>query len=113
MFCYYLCATFTLISATVSFGFAVEAYLKAKKHDDSALTNAKYALSRSLSLFLVSIGLLMFISKPYLIALSAIMIGVQLFDCIIGIRISKFKMIGPMFTAFGNIAVLLAFLLKR
>ncbi len=112
MFYYYLCAAFTLISAAVSFGFSVEVYLKLRQIEDVGLITAKYAMSRSLSLFLGSIGLLIFISQPYLIALSVIMIGVQLFDGIIGIKISIFKTLGPILTAIGNV-ILLALLLMN
>ncbi len=107
MLYYYLCATFTLISAVVSFGYSIVAYLKSKQQKDTNLNNAKYAMSRSLSLFLGAVGLLIFISVPYLIALSVIMISVQIFDSIIGIKISTFKTVGPLLTAIGNIALLI------
>jgi hypothetical protein len=112
MFYYYLCAIFTLISSAVSFGFSVEAYLKSKSQKDISFTNAKYAMSRSFSLFFVAIGLFIFISDSYLIALSAVMIGIQLFNGIIGIKINTFKTIGPILTAIGNIIVLILFLMK-
>ncbi|MHB9293103.1 hypothetical protein Holit_02223 [Hollandina sp. SP2] len=111
MFYYYLCAFFTLISSAVSFGFSIEACLKIKSQNDLALINAKYAMSRSLSLFLVTIGLFIFTSNLYLIVLSVVMIGIQLLDGIIGIKISIFKTIGPILTAIGNIVVLILFLM--
>ncbi|BBM18685.1 hypothetical protein G15_2351 [Enterococcus avium] len=109
---YYLCAIFTLISAGVSLGFSIEAFLKAKQQPSEAIITAKYAVSRSLSLFLTAIGLLIIRSNPYLIAVSIIMIGVQLFDGIIGIKIGTFKMIGPLLTALGNSMILVLFLLN-
>ena len=109
---YYICAFFTLISSAVSFGFSIEAYLKLKSQKDITFTNAKYAMSRSFSLFFVAIGLFIFISDSYLIALSIIMIGVQLFDGIIGIKINTFKTIGPILTAIGNVILLILFLMK-
>lgn len=109
---YYICAAFTLISAAVSFGFSIDAYNKAKQ-EKNALTNAKYAMSRSLSLLLVAIGLLIFTDATFLIALSAVLIGVQLFDGIIGVKISTFKTVGPLFTAVGNTVVLILFLINR
>ncbi|WP_312025112.1 hypothetical protein [Listeria booriae] len=112
MLYYYLCAVFTLISATVSFGFSMEAYIKAKQAKNSALINAKYAVSRSFSLFLIAIGLLLFKSDSYLIVLSSIMICVQLFDGIIGIKLSVFKTVGPLATAIGNTILLILFLLN-
>jgi hypothetical protein len=113
MFYYYLCALFTSISSAVSFGFSVEAYLKAKPKKDMAFINAKYAVSRSFSLFLVAIGLFIFISDSYLIALSVMMIGIQLFDGVIGIKISAFKTIGPILTAVGNAMILILYIWKR
>jgi hypothetical protein len=67
-------------------------------------------MSRSLSLFLGSIGLFIFISDSYLIALSAVMIGVQLFDGIIGLKINILKTVGPILTATGNLILLILFL---
>ena len=112
MLYYYLCAVYTLISAVVSFGFSVEAYIKSKSQKDAALTNAKYAMVRSLSLFLAAIGLMIFISEPYLITLAGIMIGVQLLDGIVGIKINTFKTIGPILTAAGNVVLLILFLVN-
>lgn len=111
MLFYYLCAAFTFISAAVSFGFSIDAFIKAKSKKGAALTNANYAISRSLSLLLVSIGLFVFPSAPYVVAISAIMIGVQLFDGLIGIKVSRFKTFGPMLTAVSNTAMLVLFLL--
>ncbi|GAT18457.1 hypothetical protein IWT5_00731 [Secundilactobacillus silagincola] len=108
---YYLCAIFTLISATVSFGFAIEAYITAKKQPNHSSTTAQYAVSRSLALLIVSIGLVIFASKPYLIALAVAMILVQLFDGLIGLKVSRFKTIGPLLTALVN-SVLLLMLIK-
>jgi hypothetical protein len=113
MLYYYFCAIFTLISAVVSFGFSIEAYLQSRSVKNLALSNAKYAMSRSFSLFLVSIGLLVYISTPYLIALSLIMIFIQLFDGIIGIKISVFKTVGPILTAVGNAIVLWLLLINQ
>jgi uncharacterized membrane protein YgdD (TMEM256/DUF423 family) len=112
MFYYYLCASFVLISSAVSFGFSIEAFLRSKSQKDITFTNAKYAMSRSFSLFFVAIGLFIFISDSYLIALSVVMIGIQLFDGIIGIKINTFKTIGPIVTATGNVIVLILFLIK-
>lgn len=113
MMYYYLCAIFTLISAAVSFGFSVEAYVQSRQQKDTALNNSKYALSRSLSLFLVAIGLLMWTSVPYLVAISVIMISVQVFDGIIGIKISTFKAVGPLLTAIGNMVLLVLLLVNQ
>ncbi len=77
---YYLCAVWTAISATVSLGFSIEAYVKAKSQHGNELVNAKYATSRSWALFILSIGLFVIVSKSYLVTLSIIMILIQLFD---------------------------------
>ncbi|MFC6253614.1 hypothetical protein ACFP1H_03265 [Secundilactobacillus hailunensis] len=107
---YYLCAIFTLISALVSFGFSIEAYITAKKQPASGLTTAKYAVSRSFAIVIVAIGLVIFISRPYLIGLATIMILIQLFDGLIGLKVSLFKTVGPLLTALVN-AILLFLIL--
>ena len=112
MFFYYLCASFTLISSAVSFGFSIEAYLKSKLIKDNSFINAKYAMSRSFSVFFVATGLFIFISDSYLIALSIVVIAIQLLDGTIGIKINTFKTIGPILTAIGNSFVLILFLMK-
>lgn len=108
---YYLCAIFTLISAAVSLGFAIEAYITAKKQSNHSSTTAQYAFSRSLALLIVSVGLVIFVSKPYLIALAVTMILVQFFDGLIGLKVSRFKTVGPLLTALVN-GVLLLLLIK-
>ncbi|EBF6196039.1 hypothetical protein FI742_14820, partial [Listeria monocytogenes] len=80
------------------------------KVNGDASINAKYALSRSLSLLIVVLGLFIFKSDAFLVALSLVMIGVQLFDGIIGIKISTFKTVGPLLTAVGNVVMLILFL---
>lgn len=112
MLYYYLCAIITLISSVVSFGFSIQSYLKARPQKDAALTNAKYAVSRSLSLLIAIVGALIFVSIPYLTALSIVMIGIQLFDGIIGRKISTFKTVGPIMTAAANAVVLVLLLIK-
>jgi hypothetical protein len=113
MIYYYLCAVFTLISSAVSLGFSAEACLKAKPQGGAVLFNAKYAAARSFSLFLISIGLTIFTNAQYLITVSVIMISVQLFDGIIGIKISGFKTIGPVLTALVNAVLLALFLFNN
>ena len=107
---YYLCAVFTLISVSVSFGFSIDAYLKSRSEKGVANNNAKYALARSISIMLAAIGLFIIKSDSYLIAISAIMIVIQFIDGIIGIKISKFKTYGPLLTAGGNLVLLILFL---
>ncbi|EAD4739079.1 hypothetical protein BLG51_15020 [Listeria monocytogenes] len=88
----------------------MDALLKSRKVNGDASINAKYALSRSLSLLIVVLGLFIFKSDAFLVALSLVMIGVQLFDGIIGIKISTFKTVGPLLTAVGNVVMLILFL---
>ncbi|MFD1484462.1 hypothetical protein ACFQ5J_04350 [Lacticaseibacillus baoqingensis] len=90
-----VCALVTAISACVSLGFASQACWQAKNTAGSALINAQYAFSRSLALVIAVCGLLIFPARGYLVALALTMIGVQLFDGIIGQRASRFKTWGP------------------
>lgn len=109
---YYICSVFTLISAAVSLGFSVDAYLKARSLATVAVTNAKYAISRSASILIVIVGLFFFQNTIFLAAMAIIMIMVQLFDAVIGIKISAFKTFGPLLTAIGNLVVLILFLIN-
>ncbi|EGJ5773434.1 TPA: hypothetical protein ACSY99_00565 [Listeria monocytogenes] len=97
-------------SASVNFRFSLDALLKYRKVNGDALINAKYAVSRSLSLLIVALGLFIFKSDAFLVALSLVMIGVQLFDGVIGIKISTFKTVGPLLTTVGNVIMLILFL---
>jgi hypothetical protein len=106
---YVICAIFTAISGAASFGFSVDAFVKAKTEGEAALVNAKYALSRSLATLLCCAGFV-FSSVQYLTAVALAMICVQLVDGIIGIKISAFKTVGPLATAAVN-AVLLGLLI--
>ncbi|MCH5462784.1 hypothetical protein HC026_11705 [Lactobacillus sp. LC28-10] len=107
---YYWCAIFTLISAVVSAGFSTEAYFNARALSKDALTTAKYAASRSAALVIVAVGLIIWPLKPYLVALATVMIFVQLFDGLIGIKVSLFKTLGPLLTALVNVILLLLYL---
>jgi len=101
---YYICSAFTAISAFVSFGFSIEAFIKAKNLDGSASTNAMYAISRSSALVLGSIVPFFFYSISYLAAITIIMVMVQAFDAFIGYKIkNNFKTFGPMLTSIGNL----------
>ncbi|GAD15650.1 hypothetical protein ABC628_09845 [Lentilactobacillus otakiensis] len=104
---FYLCAAMTLISSTVSLGFSFQALFQAKTKDALAQNNAKYAISRSVSLWILSLAVFIFPSTLFLIIISSAMIMVQLLDGIIGIKISRFKTIGPLLTATVNLILLL------
>ncbi|WP_378107723.1 hypothetical protein [Cohnella cellulosilytica] len=102
-----------MISAIVSFGFSLDAYSKAKRQGESALTNAMYAMSRSFSLVLACLIPIFFETYSYLLAVAAAMIGVQFFDGFVGLRVKNaFKTIGPFATAAGNGLLLLLLLLN-
>ncbi|WP_390408978.1 hypothetical protein [Lacticaseibacillus jixiensis] len=105
-----LLAIITAISAAVSLGFAIQAYTQSRNTNGPASTNAKYAFSRSLALALAACGLVIIHDSGYLIALAVVMSGVQLFDGIIGLKISRFKTFGPLLTAIANLIVLILFL---
>jgi len=102
---YYICAAMTAISACVSFGFSIEAFIKGKKAKDESFTNAMYAMSRSGALAICSFIPFFNSALQGLIEISIIMIIVQGFDAIIGFKIrSVFKTIGPLLTSVGNLA---------
>ncbi|MGX7420637.1 hypothetical protein ACWOFR_17835 [Carnobacterium gallinarum] len=106
---YSICLIVTIMSAVVSFGFSVRACLGIKEQNETALINAFYALSRSFSILLIALGLVIFPSIVYLIIVSSLMIGIQISDSLIGMKISLFKTIGPLLTALVNsVALVLA-----
>lgn len=109
---YLICTILTAISALVSLGFASQAYFQLQGNDGVALTNAKYALSRSIALVIAACGLLVFHDSGYLVALAIVMVAVQFFDGIIGKKISAFKTVGPLLTAAANAVVLIFYLMQ-
>ena len=105
---YYMCSTITAISACVSLGFSIEAFIKAKHVGSEAFTNAMYSLSRSCALAFSSFIPFLFHSISYLLLMSLIMIFIQALDAIIGFKIrNKFKTYGPMLTSIGNLIFLI------
>ncbi|MFD1394073.1 hypothetical protein ACFQ3L_10895 [Lacticaseibacillus jixianensis] len=109
---YQLCAIITAISTAVSLGFAAQAYWQTRSSQTAAATNARYALSRSAALAIAALGLLVFHSPEYLTALAVAMTFVQLFDGVIGRRISTFKTVGPTLTGVANAIVLALYLMQ-
>ena len=88
---YFVLAIFTIISASVSLGYSIQAC--ASSHN----INAYYALSRSLPLFLLTI--------------SIAMILVQFLDAIVGYKSKDgFKTYGPLATSVVNLILLIVFL---
>ncbi|MCQ1497412.1 hypothetical protein NNI22_04970 [Staphylococcus aureus] len=101
---YFVLAIFTLISASVSLGYSIQA---CASHN----INAYYALSRSLPLFLLAIFSLVIHSAIFLITISIAMILVQFLDAIVGYKSKDvFKTYGPLATSVVNLILLIVFL---
>ncbi|HXO60666.1 MAG TPA: hypothetical protein VN850_02545 [Candidatus Acidoferrales bacterium] len=105
---FWICATITAISATVSASFSVAGLLGAGIHDRFA----QYAASRSIAILLVVLILLGFRSRIGIAAMALTMSLVQLFDAVIGVLShDASKTYGPLFLALiGFVSV--AFLLR-
>jgi hypothetical protein len=105
---FWICATITAISATVSASFSVAGLLGAGVHDRFAL----YAASRSIAILLVVLIFLGFRSRAGIAAMALTMSLVQLFDAVIGVLShDASKTYGPLFLALiGFVSV--AFLLR-
>lgn len=77
MMIFYFCAAMTFISAAVSFGFSIDVYRSATKE---TLSNAMYAVSRSLALLIAMTVPFIYHVDAYLCAVAITMILVQFFD---------------------------------
>jgi hypothetical protein len=105
---FWICATITAISATVSASFSVAGLLGAGIHDRFA----QYAASRSIAILLVVLGFLGLRSRIGIAAMALTMSLVQLFDAVIGVLLhDSGKTYGPLFLALIGF-VSLAFLLR-
>jgi hypothetical protein len=104
---FWICATITAISATVSASFSVVGLLGPGIHDPFAL----YAASRSIAIPLVVLIFLGFRSRAGIAAMALTMSLIQLLDAVIGvISHDSSKTYGPLFLAlmgFLSIAFLL------
>ncbi|HCV9276773.1 TPA: hypothetical protein OWY71_000939 [Staphylococcus aureus] len=99
---YFVLAIFTIISASVSLGYSIQAC--ASSHN----INAYYA---RLSLFLLAIFSLVIHSAIFLITISIAMILVQFLDAIVGYKSKDvFKTYGPLATSVVNLILLIVFL---
>jgi hypothetical protein len=105
---FWICATITAISATVSASFSVAGLLGAGIHDRFA----QYAASRSIAILLVVLIFLGFRSRIGIAAMALTMSLVQLFDAVIGVLShDASKTYGPLFLSLiGFVSV--AFLLR-
>lgn len=98
------CAVITTISAAVSLGFSVAAAARAS---GQTLTMALYASARSLAFTLISVVPFVTASMPWLQAVAAGMIIVQVCDAGVGVTIrDRMKTFGPAGTAVANFAAL-------
>jgi hypothetical protein len=102
---FWICATITAISATVSASFSVAGLLGVDIHDRFA----QYAASRSIAILLVVLIFLGFRSR---IGIAAMALTMRLFDAVIGVLMrDSGKTYGPLFLALiGFVSV--AFLLR-
>jgi hypothetical protein len=105
---FWICATITAISATVSASFSVVGLLGPGIHDQFAL----YAASRSIAIPLVVLIFLGLRSRGGIAAMALTMSLIQLFDAVIGvISHDSSKTYGPLFLSLMGF-VSIAFLLR-
>ncbi len=104
---YFVLAIFTIISASVSLGYSIQAC--ASSHN----INAYYALSRSLPLFLLAIFSLVIHSAIFLITISIAMIFSSIFQMRLLVIKSKdvFKTYGPLATSVSELNIINSFLI--
>lgn len=101
---YFVLAIFTIISASVSLGYSIQAC--ASSHN----INAYYALSQ-LTFIFISYFSLVIHSAIFLITISIAMILVQFLDAIVGYKSEDvFKTYGPLATSVVNLILLIVFL---
>jgi hypothetical protein len=102
---FWVCAFITVASALTSAGFSIAAL----NASCDAYVNAMYAASRSLSLALVGIVVVILRSRTGLMALSAAMVLVQSGDALVGaIDHDLLKTLGPVFLAMLTAGALIA-----
>ena len=102
---FWLCGLVTIASAFTSAGFSIAALFSA----DDAHVNAMYAASRSLSLALASVVVVLARSRAGLLTMAFVMAVVQALDAVIGaIDHEPLKAVGPAFLALVTVAVLIA-----
>ena len=102
---FWLCGLATIASAFTSAGFSIAALSSA----GDAHVNAMYAASRSLSLALASVVVVLARSRTGLLTMAFIMALVQAVDAVIGaIDHQPLKTVGPAFLALVTVAILIA-----
>lgn len=101
---YWVCVAITVISAAVSFGYAVAAFRTAVPASKNA---SDYALARSTALLAVALAAFFVNSAGFAAAVAVAMVLVQAIDAGIGARIrDPLKTYGPALTAVANLAAL-------
>jgi hypothetical protein len=102
---FWLCGLVTIASAFTSAGFSIAAL----SSSGDAHVNAMYAASRSLSLALASVVVVLARSRTGLLTVAFVMAFVQAADAVIGaIDHQPLKTVGPAFLALVTVAVLIA-----
>src|SRR5882762_8314255 len=102
---FWLCALVTIGSAFTSVGFSVAAL----SSSGDAQVNAMYGVSRSLSLALASVVVVLARSRTGLLTVAFVTALVQAGDAVIGaIDHQPIKTLGPAFLALVTVAVLIA-----
>jgi hypothetical protein len=104
---FWLCGLVTIAGAFTSAGFSIAALSSA----GDAHVNAMYAASRSLSLALASVVVVLARSRTGLLTVAFVMALVQAVDAVIGaIDRQLLKTLGPAFLALLTVAVFIALL---
>ena len=103
---FWLCGLVTIANAFTSAGFSIAAL----SSEGDVHINAMYAASRSLSLALASVVVVLARSRTGLLTVAFVMALVQAMDAVIGaINHQPLKTLGPAFLALVTMAVLIAF----
>jgi hypothetical protein len=106
---FWVCSSITVISAAVSFGYAVAGLRGAT---GVAITPSMYALARSIALLVVAVIAPLTGSVAFVAASAIAMIVVQGVDAVIGVRLrDRVKTFGPAATALAGLASLVWVLL--
>ena len=102
---FWACCAVTVISASVSFGYALAGL---RTSSGESRTGYLYAFARSTALLVVAVVALFAGSGPFLVAIASSMTLVQAIDATVGgILHDRVKTIGPAATAVANAACLI------
>jgi hypothetical protein len=102
---YWICASFTLVSALVSLGYSAAALRVPDRDEAGPATH--YAFVRSVTLAVVALVPLLGARHDWLIAIATAMVLVQAGDAVVGAMTrDRFKTLGPAATALVNLGLL-------